>query len=222
MLFLQKITFTDQPGREHLLRSPVPLVVKGLHRSINHSPPTSWVTLTTKKGASGDSWAAMVAQMVKNLPANAGDGFDPRVREIPWRRKWLATPVFLSAESLGQRRSLVGYSPWGHKESDTSEGLSMHPREATSNTIPELWIRQEKLPRLPRNWPWPGSLPMKLTGKKKKRVKIVLILKKFFSQNYVYEEPWRRSMRLIQGVFLLYTSGYHLVQKTKCWWKYRT
>ena len=30
------------------------------------------------------------------------------------------TPVFLSGESLGQR-SLVGYSPWGYKESDTTE-----------------------------------------------------------------------------------------------------
>ena len=80
----------------------------------------------------------MVAQTVKNLPANAGDGFDPRVGKIPWRRKWLTTPVFLSVESHGQRRSLVGYSPWGRKESDTTEQLGMHPLEATSNTIPEL------------------------------------------------------------------------------------
>ena len=80
----------------------------------------------------------MVAQTVKNLPANAGDGFDPRVGKIPWRRKWLATPVFLSVESHGQRRSLVGYSLWGRKQSDTTERLGMHPREATSNTIPEL------------------------------------------------------------------------------------
>ena len=35
----------------------------------------------------------------------------------PWRREWLPTPVFLPGESHGQR-SLVGYSPWGHKESD--------------------------------------------------------------------------------------------------------
>ena len=36
-----------------------------------------------------------------------------------WRRKWQATPVFLPGESNGQR-SMVGYSPWGHKESDTT------------------------------------------------------------------------------------------------------
>ena len=37
-------------------------------------------------------------------------GFDPGVEKIPWRRKWLPTPVFLPEESHGQR-SLVGYSP---------------------------------------------------------------------------------------------------------------
>ena len=38
----------------------------------------------------------------------------------PWRRKWQSTPVFLPGESHGQR-SLVGYSPWGRKESDMTE-----------------------------------------------------------------------------------------------------
>ena len=46
--------------------------------------------------------------------------FDPWVRKIPWRRAWQLTPVFLPGESHGQR-SLVGYSPWGHRESDTTE-----------------------------------------------------------------------------------------------------
>ena len=43
-------------------------------------------------------------------------GFDPWLR----RRKWQCTPVFLPGESHGQR-SLAGYSPWSHKESDTTE-----------------------------------------------------------------------------------------------------
>ena len=34
-----------------------------------------------------------------------------------------ATPVFLPGESHGQR-SLAGYSPWGHKQSDMTEGLN--------------------------------------------------------------------------------------------------
>ena len=46
--------------------------------------------------------------------------FDPWVRKIPWRREWQSSPVFLPGESHGQR-SLAGYSPWGHKESDTTE-----------------------------------------------------------------------------------------------------
>ena len=46
--------------------------------------------------------------------------FDPWVGKIPWSRKWQTTPVFLPGKSHGQR-SLAGYSPWGHKESDTSE-----------------------------------------------------------------------------------------------------
>ena len=47
-------------------------------------------------------------------------GFDPWVGKTPWRRKWQPTPVFLPGESHGLR-SLVGYSPWGCKESDTTE-----------------------------------------------------------------------------------------------------
>ena len=47
-------------------------------------------------------------------------GSDPWFRKIPWRRKWQPTPVCLPGESHGQR-SLVGYSPWGHQESDTTD-----------------------------------------------------------------------------------------------------
>ena len=47
-------------------------------------------------------------------------GFNPWVRKIPWRRKWQPTPVFLPGESHG-RRSLVGYSPRGRKELDTTK-----------------------------------------------------------------------------------------------------
>ena len=50
--------------------------------------------------------------------------FDPCIRKIPWRREWLSTPVFLPGEFHGQR-SLVGYSPWGHKESDMTDQLTL-------------------------------------------------------------------------------------------------
>ena len=49
--------------------------------------------------------------------------FDPWVRKIPWRRAWQPILVFLPGESRGQK-NLVGYSPWAHKESDTTERLS--------------------------------------------------------------------------------------------------
>ena len=40
-----------------------------------------------------------------------------------WRRQWQPTPVFLPGESHGQQ-SLASYSPWGRKESDTTERLT--------------------------------------------------------------------------------------------------
>ena len=56
--------------------------------------------------------------VVNNLPVSAGDmKFDPCIGNIPWRRKWQITPVFLPRKLQGQR-SLVGYSPWGPKELD--------------------------------------------------------------------------------------------------------
>ena len=42
-----------------------------------------------------------------------------------WRRQWHPTPVLLPGKSHG-RRSLVGCSPWGRKESDTTERLHFH------------------------------------------------------------------------------------------------
>ena len=47
-------------------------------------------------------------------------GLIPGSGKIPWRRAWQPTSVFLSGESHGEK-SLVGYSPWGRKESDMTE-----------------------------------------------------------------------------------------------------
>ena len=46
--------------------------------------------------------------------------FNPWVGKFPWRKAWQPTPVFLPGEFHGQR-SPAGYSPWGRKESDTTE-----------------------------------------------------------------------------------------------------
>ena len=49
----------------------------------------------------------------------------PWVGKIPWSRKWQLTLVFLPRKFYGQK-SLVGYSPWGYKESDTNKLLSTY------------------------------------------------------------------------------------------------
>ena len=47
----------------------------------------------------------------------------PVLRKISWRREWPPTPVFLPGDFHGQR-SLVGYSLWGRRASDTTEWLT--------------------------------------------------------------------------------------------------
>ena len=63
---------------------------------------------------------SLVAQMVKRLSTMQEIWVRSLGREDPWKRKWQSTPVLLPGKSHGQR-SLVGYTPWGRKESDTTE-----------------------------------------------------------------------------------------------------
>ena len=61
----------------------------------------------------------------KESACNAGDlGSIPGIWKIPWKGEWQPTPVFLTGKSHGQR-SLGGYSSWGHKESGTTERLTL-------------------------------------------------------------------------------------------------
>ena len=50
---------------------------------------------------------------------------EPWFGKIFWSRKWQPIPVFLPEKFNGQR-SLMGYSPWGCKESDMTKQLIMH------------------------------------------------------------------------------------------------
>ena len=61
------------------------------------------------------SWTSLVAQLVKNPPAVRETWVQSWVRKNPWRRERLPTPGFWPRE----------YSPWGRKESDTTERLSL-------------------------------------------------------------------------------------------------
>ena len=63
--------------------------------------------------------ASLVAQLVKNSPAMQGPGFDPWVGKISWRRGRLPTPVFWTGKFHGL------YHPWGRKEWDMTEQLSL-------------------------------------------------------------------------------------------------
>ena len=63
---------------------------------------------------------SLVAQTIKNLPAIR----ETWVGKIPWRRKWLPTPVFLPGESHGQM-SLGNYSPQDPRESNMTKQLTL-------------------------------------------------------------------------------------------------
>ena len=87
-----------------------PLTLRSIFPEANilKSTPPFWLPPSTSRGFPGGSDG-------KESTCSAGrPSFDPWVRKILWRRAWQATPVFLPGESHGQR-SLVGYSPWGHK-----------------------------------------------------------------------------------------------------------
>ena len=62
--------------------------------------------------------------MVKHLPTMQETLVRSLGREDPLERAWQSTPVFLPEESHRQR-NLVGYSLWGHKESDMTEQLTL-------------------------------------------------------------------------------------------------
>ena len=69
--------------------------------------------------------------------------FDPWVGKIPWRRKWQPTPASLPGESHG-RRSLVGYSAWGHQGSDITEATQHaccpKPAPVQTTSRPEVGV----------------------------------------------------------------------------------
>ena len=65
--------------------------------------------------------------------------FDPWVRKIFWGRKWQRSqyPCLENPRQNGQR-NLAGYSPWGRKESDTTEQLNIHTIHSLLNWLLSL------------------------------------------------------------------------------------
>ena len=66
-----------------------------------------------------------MAQRLKHLPPMWETWVQCLGWEDPLEKEMQPTPVFLPGESHG-RRTLVGYSPWGRKESDMTEQLNFH------------------------------------------------------------------------------------------------
>ena len=67
----------------------------------------------TQRGCCGEGLPWWLSGKKSACQSKRG-GLDPWIRKIPWRKKWQASPVFLCGKSHRQR-SLMGYSPWGHK-----------------------------------------------------------------------------------------------------------
>ena len=102
-----------------LLRSEILLLtyIKHILKSVSGlAVQLNWYLSLSQGFAGGTSGKESTCQCRRHKRR----GFDPWVGKIPWRRAWQTTPVFLLGESHGQR-SLAGYSPWGHKESDMTE-----------------------------------------------------------------------------------------------------
>ena len=81
-----------------------------------------YIYLVTSSGFPGGTSGKESACQRRRLKALR---FNFWVRKNPWSRKWHWTPVFFPGTFLGQR-SLAGYRPWGHTESDITERLSTH------------------------------------------------------------------------------------------------
>ena len=98
------------------------------------------------------SWASLVAQLVKNPPAVQETWVRSLGWHIPWRRESLPSPASWAGEFHGL------YSPWGCKESDTTERLSLslhfysQPQVAKGTTVPAVGKQGScRISRLNRN-----------------------------------------------------------------------
>ena len=94
--------------------------------------------------------------MVKNLPTMWETWVQSLGWEDPWRRECLPTPVFLPGDFHGQSK-LAGCSPWGLKELDSTECLSVNLMcmSRTTHQCCQLWVlRKSDLP----SYQWKVSL----------------------------------------------------------------
>ena len=98
-----------------------------------------WPQLICYKGT--EEWLSWCSDDKRVCLQCGRPGFNPGVRQIFWRRKWLSTPVFLPGESHGEM-SLAGYSPRGHKELDMTERITLSLSKGQRSVTWVLWLCQ--------------------------------------------------------------------------------
>ena len=96
--------------------------------TMNHHPSHSYWWLQRKFGKiiwmrKQKSLPSAIKKTQRSSPSDMTSSSWPRQR-----RQWQPTPVLLPGKSHG-RRSLVGYSPWGHEELNRTEQLHFHALE---------------------------------------------------------------------------------------------
>ena len=98
----------------------LPKQVRPPYQTAYYFSPSLVAQAVKKKSACNAENLGLIPRLGRSL----GEGNGTHSSILAWRRKWQPTPVFLPGEFHGQR-SLVGYSPWGHKESDRTDRLTL-------------------------------------------------------------------------------------------------
>ena len=97
--------WTGKPGMLQFMES----------QRVRHDGATelNWIYMIFPGGASGEEFTCQCRRQNRLR-------FQPCIGKITWRREWQPSPAFLPGKSHGQR-SLVGYRPWGPKESEATK-----------------------------------------------------------------------------------------------------
>ena len=115
----------DEESREHTI-APIMFSDKYL---VNQIQPTSYLVLNQIHKKLLPRWCGG-KESTCQCRRHRRCSFHP----ISWNRKWQPTPVFLTRKHHGQG-SLVGYSPWGHKETETTEHSHTHTHTHTHTRV---------------------------------------------------------------------------------------
>ena len=115
------------------IHSPIHVCTLPIMHSTSHSPlypssTLSWDLSTFLMPGTVKRWSITVMKTALILTSRRRDPSKVTLQKkkcYDQRRRWHPTPVLLPGKSQG-RGSLVGCSPWGHEESDTTERLHFH------------------------------------------------------------------------------------------------